>query len=299
MKTGYDIKAQGTTAEIMIYDAIGSGMFGGLSAKEFVTDLNKLKTTEQITVNMNSPGGEVFDGTAIYNALLNHPANIEMHIDGMALSMASVIAMAGNKIVMAENAMMMIHDPSIAVSGSASDLRKAADTLEKTKIAIVNAYARKTGKQHDELSALMSVESWMNADEALMHGFIDEISSPIEMAAHIDLSPFNFKHVPHKLCKQTDQALDTENIKLIQVEAMKSERQRVQSIIDIAKTVNQSRLATAFIDQGISVEEARKQFFAQAAADEKSTQIISQVPPLLNNAPSPTPLTDDAELRIK
>ena len=190
MTTGYEIKAQGDSAEIMIYDAIGQGLFGGLSAKAFVTDLKKLKDVANITVNMNSPGGEVFDGTAIYNALLNHSANVEVHIDGMALSMASVIAMAGNKVVMAENAMMMIHDPSIAVSGNASNLRKAADTLEKTKAAIINAYVRKTGKQCEELSALMSVETWMSAEEALMHGFIDEISAPIEMAASFDLSNF-------------------------------------------------------------------------------------------------------------
>lgn len=294
MKTGYEIKAQGTDAEIMIYDAIGSGMFGGVSAKDFVTDLKQLKDMESITVRLNSPGGEVFDGTAIYNALLNHPANIEMHIDGMALSMASVIAMAGNKVVMAENAMMMIHDPSISVSGSASHLRKTADTLEKTKTAIVNAYARKTGKQQDELSALMSVETWMSADEALCHGFIDEVSSPIEMAAHFDLSPFNFKHVPEQLSKAPDQPLDLAQIEALKIEAVNNERKRVQSIIDIANIVNQPRLATAFIDQGVSVDEARDKLFKASEKEQEETIISSQVPPLPEDT---NPLSKDAENR--
>ncbi|MBT7445840.1 MAG: Clp protease ClpP [Methylococcales bacterium] len=294
MKTGYEIKAQDTTAEIMIYDAIGSGMFGGVSAKDFVTDLKQLTGVANITVRLNSPGGEVFDGTAIYNALINHPANIEVHIDGMALSMASVIAMAGNKVVMAENAMMMIHDPSISVSGSASQLRKTADTLEKTKAAIVNAYARKTGKQQDELSALMSVETWMSADEALCHGFIDEVSSPIEMAAHFDLSPFNFKHVPEQLSKAPDQPLDLAQIEALKIEAVNNERKRVQSIIDIANIVNQPRLATAFIDQGVSVDEARDKLFKASEKEQEETIISSQVPPLPEDT---NPLSKDAENR--
>jgi ATP-dependent Clp protease, protease subunit len=294
MKTGYDIKAQGIDAEIMIYDAIGSGMFGGVSAKDFVTDLKQLQNVENITVRLNSPGGEVFDGTAIYNALLNHPANIEMHIDGMALSMASVIAMAGNKVVMAENAMMMIHDPSISVSGSASQLRKTADTLEKTKAAIVNAYARKTGKQQDELSALMSVETWMSADEALCHGFIDEVSSPIEMAAHVDLSPFNFKHVPEQLSKLPEKPLDQAQIEALKIEAVNQERQRVQSIIDIASTVNQAGLSSELISSGASIEDARDKLFKASEKEQEETIISSHVPPLPEDT---NPLSKDAENR--
>jgi ATP-dependent Clp protease, protease subunit len=294
MKTGYEIKAQGTDAEIMIYDAIGSGMFGGVSAKDFVTDLKQLKDMESITVRLNSPGGEVFDGTAIYNALLNHPANIEMHIDGMALSMASVIAMAGNKVVMAENAMMMIHDPSISVSGSASHLRKTADTLEKTKTAIVNAYARKTGKQQDELSALMSVETWMSADEALCHGFIDEVSSPIDMVAHVDLSPFNFKHVPEQLSKTPEQPIDQAQIEALKIEAVNHERKRVQSIIDIAATVNQTALSSDLISSGISIEDARDKLFKATEKEQEETIISSHVPPLPEDT---NPLSKDAENR--
>lgn len=232
MNKGYDIKNQGKSAEILIYDAIGQGLFGGLSAKSFVTDLKTLKDINNITVRLHSPGGEVFDGTAIYNALVQHPAHIEMHIDGMALSMASVIAMAGDKVIMAENAMMMIHDPSISVSGTASNLRKAADTLEKTKAAILNAYIRKTSKQEEELSALMSVETWMSAEEALMHGFIDEISESVKMAAHFDLKAYGFKRVPDGLCTAS------EDLDAVKNQGVEQERKRVQSILDIAGTVN-------------------------------------------------------------
>ncbi|MBT4838873.1 MAG: Clp protease ClpP [Methylococcales bacterium] len=285
---GFNIKAEGDHAEILIYDAIGSGMFGGLSAKAFVTDLNQHKNVKNITVRVNSPGGEVFDGTAIYNALLNHPAKIDVHIDGMALSMASAIAMAGDTVTMAENAMMMIHDPSISVSGTARKLRKTAETLDKTKNAILCAYARKTGKQEDEISVLMALETWMNAQEALDHGFIDAISEPTQIADSFDLKVFGFKRIPDCLCSQQD-------IKAVTQQAIAQERQRVQSILDIADTVKQPQMASELIHQGVSVEDAREQLFRHA--ENQQTSITSKVTPVA--ASTTNPLTDDAQQRAE
>jgi ATP-dependent Clp protease protease subunit len=97
---------------------VGEGWFGGMSAKTFVTELQKLGKVDVINLHINSPGGSVFDGVAIYNSLKSHPARIEVDVDALAASIASVIAMAGDEIRIAENAMMMIHDPTgVAIGG--------------------------------------------------------------------------------------------------------------------------------------------------------------------------------------
>ena len=108
---GFEIKCKGTMADILIYEDIGDGWLGGISAKTFADELKKLKNLTQLNVRINSPGGAVFDGLAIYNTLKKHKANVTVSIDGLAASIASVIAMAGDQITMAENALMMIHDP--------------------------------------------------------------------------------------------------------------------------------------------------------------------------------------------
>ena len=286
MKKGYDIKAQEDNAEIMIYEPIGQGLFGGLSAKQFVQDLKKLDGVKNITVRLNSPGGEVFEGAAIYNALVNHPANIEVAIDGMALSMASVIAMAGDKVTMAENAMMMVHEPTVSTSGNASALRKSAEILDKTTQSILNAYAKKTKKEHEELNALMVVETWMSAAEALDFGFIDAISEPIEMAALFDLKAYGYKQIPVAFVQPTEN---------VSVEAaIDQERVRVKAIIEIGKVLNQPQMAKSFMSQDISVDEARKQMFDQFANQQDSETITSFVAPLSTSA---NPLIDDAKER--
>ena len=286
MNAGYDIKAQEDNAEIMIYEPIGQGLCGGLSAKQFVQDLKALDGVKSITVRLNSPGGEVFEGAAIYNALANHPANIEVAIDGMALSMASVIAMAGDKITMAENAMMMVHEPTISTSGTASALRKSAEILDKTTQSILNAYAKKTKKEHEELNALMVVETWMSAAEALELGFVDAVSEPIETAALFDLKAFGYKQIPAALAQPTDN---------VSVEAaIDQERVRVKAILEMGRVLSQPQMAKSFISQDISVDEARKQMFDQFANQQDSETITSFVAPLSTSA---NPLTDDAKER--
>ena len=286
MNKGYDIKALEDNAEIMIYEPIGQGLFGGLSAKQFVQDLKKLDGVKNITVRLNSPGGEVFEGAAIYNALVNHPAHIEVAIDGMALSMASVIAMAGDKVTMAENAMMMVHEPTISTSGTATALRKSAEILDKTTQSILNAYAKKTKKEHEELNALMVVETWMSATEALDLGFIDAVTDPIETAALFDLNAFGYKQIPAALVQPT------ENVSI--EAAIDQERVRVKAILEMGRVLNQPQLAKSFISQEISVDEARKQMFDQFASQQDSETITSFVAPLSTSA---NPLVDDAKER--
>lgn len=165
------------TGTINIYDDIGEGFFSdGVTAKNFASDLESLGEVDTLNVNINSVGGNSSDAAAIYNQLVKHPATVNVSIDGQALSAASVIAMAGDEITMAENALMMIHDPWTISLGSASDMRKTADTLDKVRDSIASTYVRRTGNDRDSVNKMMADETWMTAEEAVEQGFADSVA---------------------------------------------------------------------------------------------------------------------------
>jgi ATP-dependent Clp protease protease subunit len=194
LKRWYDFRAQAGGAEIAIYDEIGAF---GIPAKAFLEELKALGPVAELTVRINSPGGSVFDGIAIYNALKRHDAAITVWIDGIAASIASVIAMAGDDVVMPENAMLMLHDPSGLVMGTASDMRAMAEALDKMKAGMVAAYRDKSGRDDAEIEALLREETWLSAQEAIELGLADRIEQPVRMAAHFDLS--RFRNTPPQL----------------------------------------------------------------------------------------------------
>lgn len=200
----YEIKNKADKAEIWIYEEIGEDFWtgGGVTAKNFQKELSAIKAG-QIDLHINSPGGAVFDGITIYNLLKQHPANVTTYIDGIAASIASVIALAGDKIVMAANALYMIHNPSGMVMGTAEDMRTFADTLDKVGGTMVTAYTGKTGKDADIIKALLDAETWFTADEAKEMGFVDEISGEMDMAACAKFAPVmakaGFKHIPETI----------------------------------------------------------------------------------------------------
>ena len=188
------------TAEVLLYEQIGASMWGdGTSAKQFVEELRALRGIKLLTVRLNSPGGSVFDGFTIYNALARFPARVETVIDGMALSIASVIALAGKTVRMAKNALYMIHDPQGMAMGTADDMRSMAGTLDKVKQNIVNTYQDKTLKPAPEIESLMQAETWFTAAEALAAGFIDEVTTDMAVENSFDLS--RFKHPPAVLAR--------------------------------------------------------------------------------------------------
>jgi ATP-dependent protease ClpP protease subunit len=190
----YDFRAQARGADIVIYDEIGAF---GVPAKAFLDDLKALGPVDELTVRINSPGGSVFDGVAIYNALTRHDARITVWIDGIAASIASMIAMAGDEIVMPENAMLVLHDPSGLVAGTAADMRAMAAALDRMRAGMVAAYRDKSGRDDTEIEALMQAETWLSAAEAVDLGLADRVEAPVRMAAHFDLS--RFRHPPPQL----------------------------------------------------------------------------------------------------
>jgi ATP-dependent Clp endopeptidase proteolytic subunit ClpP len=164
---------------VTLYDEIGAF---GAGSKEFLSDLGKL-SGQHIHLRINSPGGSVIEGTAIYNALRRHEGGLTVHIDAMAASMASVIAMAGAPVYMADNALLMIHNPWTVSMGESKDLRKEADLLDKLKVNLRNAYVRKTGINAEEIAQMMDEETWLDAVEAVALGFADAIEEGVAAAA--------------------------------------------------------------------------------------------------------------------
>lgn len=176
-------------AEVMIYDEIG---YFGITAQDFVNDIQGIDSPS-ITVHLNTPGGDVFDGLAIYNALKQHPANITIVVDGLAASIGSIIAMAGDKVVMARTAQMMIHDAWSMGIGNAKDMRKTADLLDKTSENLASVYAERTGVSTEVWRAKMLDETWFSADEAVEAGLADEVQSSSSKAKNtFDLSIYNY-----------------------------------------------------------------------------------------------------------
>ncbi|SHL20494.1 head maturation protease, ClpP-related [Paraburkholderia terricola] len=174
--------AQGAAvAEIRIYDEIG---FWGTDAKTFIAQLDAAAASAtEVIVAVNSPGGDVFDAFAIYNALRRYAGKVTARVDGVAASAAGLVVMAGDQVVMPENAMLMIHNPWTIALGSAADLRSTADMMDKARDGILAAYRRKSGQTDEALTAMMDAETWLTALEAQSLGFCDVIEEPVRLAA--------------------------------------------------------------------------------------------------------------------
>lgn len=179
---GVRIMAKGSqAAEILIYGLIGeSWLFEeSVSAKSFRDELKALGGVHTLTVRINSDGGSVPDGLAIYNSLKQHPARKVVEVDGYAGSIASIIAMAGDEIRMGEGSRMMIHDPAAGVGyGNAAELRKLADLLDEIREDLVGVYTKRTGQPAPRVRDWMAATTWFSAEQAVLYGFADQMSAP-------------------------------------------------------------------------------------------------------------------------
>ena len=181
------------------------------SAVSFRNAIKDLGEVDTLNVHINSPGGSVYDGVAIFNMLRQHKASVTVHIDGLAASIASVIAMSGDKVVMPSNSMIMIHNAMSVSIGNANDMRKMADDLEKINESVINSYIAKNPELDREyLKALMDDETWLTASEAYELGLVDVIDEPVAAVASIDREQVNrFKNVPKMLQEMVETPKDT------------------------------------------------------------------------------------------
>jgi len=175
------------TADVWIYSEIGGF---DVNAKSFIDELKELKGKD-LNVHINSLGGSVFDGLAIYNALKSHKGNVKTIVEGIAASIASVIAMAGDTIEMSKNSLFMIHNPFTMAGGDAAELRKTANVLDKIRDEIADIYNSVSKQDHETLIGLMAAETWFNADETLDVGFANSIVDSVEIVNNYDISSFN------------------------------------------------------------------------------------------------------------
>lgn len=195
-KTPLQVRSESATkAEIILYAAIGQDYWGDgsmISAKNFSDELKALpKTVNDLTVRINSPGGDVFDGVAIYNRLKQFDGNVSVIIDGLAASIATIIACAGDSITIGEGALYMVHLPWTFAYGNRMELDNTVNRLMDVEAQMIGIYAKKSGLDRSEVQALMEAETWMDADQAIEKGFVDStVEESVPIAASAIKSPW-------------------------------------------------------------------------------------------------------------
>lgn len=207
----FRIVNRGKYHEVLIYDEIGGGIFGGVSAEEIVSGIQEAKPND-IHARINSAGGDVFEGFAIYEFLKQHPARVDVSIDGLAASAASLIAMAGDQVSIGDSAMMMIHNAWTITAGDANELERVASLLHKINGNLRDAYVEKTGQPPERIEAMMSAETWMDASEACDLGFCDATSNDmLAAAASVSISTkWGYHNVPKHLPTKEPEAWKTQ-----------------------------------------------------------------------------------------
>ncbi|WP_241951864.1 ClpP-like prohead protease/major capsid protein fusion protein [Pasteurella multocida] len=270
----FSIKAgANNTAEISIYDEIGGW---GISAKAFAKQLKDLGNIKKINLHIHSPGGSVFDGMAIFNLLNTHSAKKTVYIDGLAASMASVIAMVGDTVIMPENAMMMIHKPWGIQGGDAEDMRKYADLLDKIEETLISAYTKKTGKSEEELAEMLAEETWLNGKECVEHGFADQLVEPVKAMATLNSKRLEeFSNMPKavqdmlftpKAQTQTAQTGTTVLDKTAEIKAQSEKRIADIKAVFTPFAGQQDLLIECLSDVNMSAEQAKDKLLAKLGA---------------------------------
>lgn len=203
-----DLRAatKGSRGEIYIYSDIGGDMFGdGITAKDVADAVKTFGNASEIDIFINSYGGSVFQGLAIFNILRRQPARITTHIDGIAASAASVISMAGDEIRMAANAFLMIHNAWGIAAGDGDALRRAAKDVDLATESIAQTYASRRNGDIERIREWMAAETWFNAEQAVKAGLVDGIVDENRIAAFVRPGErFPFRHVPEALCNAAD-----------------------------------------------------------------------------------------------
>lgn len=168
------------TSEITIYGVIGTSWWNESFSANDIDEAIKAAGDNDIIINLNSPGGDAFDGISIFNRLKRHNGKVTIHVDGWACSAASIIAMAADELIMELGAMFMIHEASNIVWGTKTDMRKEADVLEELEDGIIDIYMTKTNLSREEVRAKVDAETWFSANKAVEYGFANKSAGTAE-----------------------------------------------------------------------------------------------------------------------
>jgi len=274
-QTWYNLSQEGSVADISIHDEIGGF---GVSGSSFLAEMQAMEGVDEINLSIHSPGGDVLEGWAIYNAIKNFEGIVSAKVEGFAGSMASVILMAADEIVMPSNSYLMIHNPYVGLVGDSQALGDAAATLEKIQNSIVSVYVERTGLTREQVQDLMDRETFMDGNEAVDLGFADRVEESFKAAAfkeswansitkdlpkglvfgeisgQPETKPTNHKELPHNMSEEVKPEAPAINIKDIRDE----ERHRIGEISAIGQRFNvDEKEINSAIDSGKATDEFR------------------------------------------
>lgn len=325
-----------TKAELLIYGQIGDVDWWGdgsiVTPKAFNDDMKSIGDVTQLDVRINSPGGGVFAGMAIHNILRRHPANKTVYVDGVAASIASVIALAGDEIVMPTGSMMMIHNPMSVLIGyyNANEMREMAEYLDKMRDSLVSMYVDRCrkGKSSEEIIDMLDAETWMSAEEAVELGFADRIEQGAKMVATmgqdelLDINgvcfdPSKFKNMPKiaatvitpKPAKNEEDArMDIKDLmdkhpelyNAVREEGVQAERCRLKALDEMALPGHEGLINKAKYETGDKAETVAMQIVAaeKAVRTKMVADLQADAAPLLDVPGTPAPVdTKDQEIK--
>jgi len=259
-------------ADLLLYGIIGD-QYDKLDAATVTTAIRA--STGPLAVRINSPGGYVMEGLAIIEALRAYPGKVTIHIDGLAASMASAIAMVGAETIMASSALFMIHKPWDSTIGNADDMRRDAAKLDRIEAQLLGIYEKRTGQPRGQLAEWLAAETWFTPEEALAAGFVTSISEPVRIAAMAKATGYGFRHLPDTL-KQQEAPLADQNDTAT---AVATERTRISTIMALC---DQHRLpgefARGLIDGDKPLADARALILDRLAARDDAMNIGHQFP---------------------
>lgn len=187
--------------EMWLYGDIGA-FFGGISADEFRKSLDSIPKTKEMDLHIHSEGGIFFEGVAMHSALRQRKAPVRVIVDGLAASAASIVAMGGTTIEMADHAWMMIHEARSGGHGTADELRREADRLDQINQEVVKIYMARWKGSEEELISALKEETWLTAEESIERGLADRVIEQMAVAAHVDIVKFPYRNVPETLMRK-------------------------------------------------------------------------------------------------
>lgn len=263
MKSWYEIRAQvGGEAEIFIFDDIG---FFGITAKDFIDEIRNLPGTPPLNIKINSVGGSWLDGLAIYNFLLSYPSHKTTTDMGVALSIASLIFLAGDRRIMPANSWLFIHQMLASVFGNIDDMRDFADDIERLQSGLVKSYANRSGQTEEKIFEMMKGKTdgtWISAADALVLGFTTETSEEIQIAARAAVSRFD--NVPESLKVKANPQAGQDPVTTTEpdpeakaVAARKESEDQAREIVALCSKAGVADLAGEFLEKRLTVDQVR------------------------------------------
>ncbi len=305
-------------ARVEIYDVIGPSWAGMIDTKLVAKQLQEAGELNEIEVRINSPGGSAYDGLAIHNILKDHPAKVNVVIDGVAGSAASIIAMAGDTVRIPANAMIFIHEPSTFAFGTKADFQKSIEQLEAATVASIATYAAKSGQSEEQISTWLKDEKWFTGQEAVDAGLADMVAkempptkAPNKASVQQQLTEARDRYSQHyalsmRATKEPPMAdtpatptvetpvapaapsLTLDDVQKSVNESLAAERTRTSAIMSVCQRAGKPEMAAEFIASGISLAEVNA----------KMVDVLCQSRPPVGDAGGggePTPKDPDAE----